>query len=112
MSRMSDMDIDRQAPVPLRVVPPPVVAMTPGTNAPKGTTDRAALLEPLTMRERVLVCAVADALTAFQERAAPLAATLISTPTPFSDAERQSLLMLLVAFKDATGCAWTDAVWG
>ena len=100
MGAFSDMDIDRQTPVPLRVVPPPVVAMTPGTNAPKGTTDRAALLEPLTMRERVLVCAIADALAAFQ----------FTEDLP--SFERQGLLTLLVAFKDATGCAWTDAVWG
>lgn len=89
-------------PVPLRVVPPPLVSNAPGVNAPKGTKDKEGLLGPLTMRERAMVCAIWNALAAFQYNA---------EGGDMNHGERQGLLGLLVAFKDATGCAWTDAVW-
>jgi hypothetical protein len=84
---------------PLRVVPPPAVLMTPGPNAPAGTKTRAALLEPLSMRERAMVSAIAEALEAF------------NGATNLDPVQREGLLLLLVAFKDGTGCAYHEAEW-
>jgi hypothetical protein len=103
--------------VPLRVVPPPTVTGILGKDGhmpvAAGARTKRALLEPLTMREQVLVCAVADALGALRVRAEMEA----PEPTPgiigfpLLPNEKQALLGLLVAFKDTTGCAWTDAEW-
>ena len=104
------MDVMREGkPVPLRVVPAPTVTGTPGENAPAGTRTKAGLLGPLTMREKALVCAVADALGALQERAERASGGALAFELTAN--EKQGLLGLLVAFKDATGCAWTEAEW-
>lgn len=100
--------------VPLRVVPPPSVLDGREGVMPvaKGATSKAALLEPLSMRERVMTCAIADALQALRGRAEievledPALAAVM-----FDPAEKQGLLGLLVAFEDATGCKWVDAKW-
>ena len=109
------MDVMREGkPVPLRVVPAPTVTGTPGENAPAGTRTKAGLLGPLTMREKALVCAVADALGTLRERAERAsggALAFVLAPFELTANEKQGLLGLLVAFKDATGCAWTEAEW-
>jgi hypothetical protein len=109
------MSVEASAPVPLRVVPPPTITGGPGPTAQPGTTSRAALLEPLSMREKALVCAVAEALTALRKRAEAVAPENdggFVNPYFFDPAEKYGILNLLVAFKDATGCRWVDANWG
>lgn len=107
------MSVEAKPPVPLRIVAPAMVAMTTGVNAPPGTTSREALLEPLTMREKALVCAVAEALLALRVRAEAENSESVTWADGFlfTPAEKQGILGLLVAFKDATGCKWVDAVW-
>jgi hypothetical protein len=101
--------------VPLRVVPPPQVTGILGKDGhmpvAAGARTKRALLEPLTMREQVLVCAVADTLGALRERAELGYYDGPGWDHMLTPQEKQSLLGLLVAFKDTTGCAWTDAEW-
>jgi hypothetical protein len=95
----------------LRVVAPPVIT---GGSAPTkeqlmpvsrtGARSKEALLMPLSPRERLLVCAMADTLEIFRPRAE-------HEPGTMSPEERRALLGLMVAFEDATGCKYTDARW-
>lgn len=59
----------------------------------------------------MLVCAVAEALTALRERAEYEGHGDREYAFGLRREEKAGLLGLLVAFKDATGCAWTDASW-
>jgi hypothetical protein len=95
--------------VPLRVVAPPSVTGVPWEMAPGSTVGREALLAPLSMRERALVCAVAECLAQFRSRAE-------STDEEgglyqLDYCEKQGLLGLMVAFEDATGCKYSEAEW-
>lgn len=109
------MEASQKPPVPLRIVPPPDITGVPWSVA-EGTRTKKGLLGPLNPREQILVCAIAEALGALQDRAEK---TLSDFPERrleagfylFRPEEKESILGLLVAFKDATGCAWVDADW-
>lgn len=93
----------------LRVVQPPLITGGPPTAgqlmpvASRGERSKEALLLPLTMRERVLVCAIVDVLRALQPRA--------ERDGGLEVYEKRALLGLMVAFETATGCTYTDARW-
>lgn len=75
--------------------------------------SRGEILEPLGDRERMLVCSIATALEALRERAeAADDGTDLHHIFALSADEKQAVLGLLVAFKDATGVTWHSAPWG
>lgn len=88
--------------VPLRVVEQPRVSGVPWERAGGGEKGREALLAPLSMRERALVCAIVACLQSLQGRA---------EGSDLSKSEKAGLLGLMVAFEDATGCKFSEAVW-
>lgn len=96
--------------VPMRVVPPPEIGGRPWEMA-EGKTAREEILEPLSMRERALVCAVADTLSAFKVRAEYEGEPSSGGLYALEYAEKNALLGLLVTFEDATGCKFSEARW-
>lgn len=71
--------------------------------------SRGEILEPLGDRERMLVCSIATALEEFRARAE---SSDYEHNYALDYSEKQAVLGLLVAFKDATGVDWRSAPWG